>query len=181
VGRYLPNGTPDTSFGNGGSEITDFLGGEEFPRGLVVQSDGKILVAGTATGNNSRVVALSRYNVDGSPDSSFGQGGKVSVPAGPFDEVGGVALSADGKILVASMHTVLVVNGLDYSFSVTRFLPDGSLDRTFGSSGTVLRFSSTNGSGATGIAVAPGGMVWTGGFTSDLNGIALFVLTGDPG
>ena len=51
VGRFLPNGQLDTSFGGGGVTITDFqIGlGQDWARGLVIQPSGRIVLAGVAT------------------------------------------------------------------------------------------------------------------------------------
>src|ERR1051325_3583946 len=81
---------------------------------LALQPDGKIVVAGV-TGNYVRMhsdgvstssrlrgdMALARYSVDGSLDTSFGEGGKaVADFAGNDDSVYAIALQPDGKILL---------------------------------------------------------------------------------
>src|ERR1700687_4729567 len=73
-------GDLDLTFGTSGKVTTDFSGGDNQAAALALQPDGKIVVAGSAfnvvTGNND--FALARYNPDGSLDSSFGNGGKVT-------------------------------------------------------------------------------------------------------
>lgn len=66
--RYNDNGSLDTTFGEGGRIHTDFLNSRDVARAMVIQSDGKFVVAGSMSGN----FALARYNVDGSIDPSFG-------------------------------------------------------------------------------------------------------------
>src|ERR1051326_5430794 len=100
VARYNSDGTLDTTFGNRGRVRTDFPGLAAVASAVVIQSDGKIVVAGGAFplftfAGDFKVV---RYNSNGSLDNSFGDGGIVTTifPEGSyaFD----VALQADGKI-----------------------------------------------------------------------------------
>ena len=73
--RYLTDGTPDTSFGYGAAAPTDVYVGD---RGLLVQPNGKIIVAGQ---NEDEEACVSRFNKDGIIDSSF-HGTGVSCRAG---------------------------------------------------------------------------------------------------
>ena len=75
--RYLPDGELDPSFGIGGKVITHF-GGDDVAQGVVIQADGKIVVAGYSSNGSTSDFALARYNPDGSLDSSFGGEGKVT-------------------------------------------------------------------------------------------------------
>src|SRR5262249_9547165 len=84
VERYNANGTPDTSFGNNGSVVTDLTGQSDQPDAVAVQSDGKIVVGGdwvNASGVDD--FALVRYNANGTLDTTFGSGGKVLDVLGP--------------------------------------------------------------------------------------------------
>ncbi|MFP5265580.1 MAG: delta-60 repeat domain-containing protein [Blastocatellia bacterium] len=105
LARYNSNGDLDPSFGTGGKVRTNFrIRGDE-AHALAIQSDGKIVVAGsTGSGIDSgpRDFALARYNSDGSLDSSFGTGGKVTTDfLGSFDDANAIAIQNDGKIVVA--------------------------------------------------------------------------------
>jgi uncharacterized delta-60 repeat protein len=140
--RYNPDGTLDSSFGTGGEVTTDF-GLTDIARGVVIQPDGKIVVAGQTYGLFSVFgeFALARYNPDGSLDASFGNGGTVTSFFG--DEgcaANALALQADGKIVVVGEKTVSFVFGDDGSnldFAVARYNTDGSLDSSFGTGGVV--------------------------------------------
>src|SRR5713226_3901710 len=76
---FVPRGTEaaagdlDPNFGVGGKVTTDFFGGDDTGDVVAIQSDGKIVVAGTAfqpaTGPD---FALARYNTTGTLDSTFG-------------------------------------------------------------------------------------------------------------
>jgi uncharacterized delta-60 repeat protein len=150
VARYLSNGTLDGSFGSGGKATTDFAGLEDEATRVAIQPDGKIVVGGyasfimTAGNPPAKRVALARYLANGTPDSSFGVGGKatmyqVSVTA--FDGVtllcrhwytavvSGVedlALQPDGRILVA----MRAYDGFEY-MGIARFTTSGDPDITF--------------------------------------------------
>ena len=108
VTRYNTDGTLDITFGRGGKVRTDFPGLAAVPSSVVIQPNGKIVVAGGAFPlftflGDFKVV---RYNPNGSLDQSFGDGGIVTTtfPAGSyaFD----VALQPDGKIIAAGTFFV---------------------------------------------------------------------------
>jgi uncharacterized delta-60 repeat protein/uncharacterized repeat protein (TIGR01451 family) len=109
---------------------------------------------------------LARYNADGSLDASFGTGGKVTTDfgGGSFDEAHGVALQADGKIIVAGTSTSSVP-GSTLDFALARYNTDGILDSSFGTGGKV-----TTGFGgfdeAHGVAVQADGKIIAAGYSN---------------
>ena len=133
--RYRSNGELDTSFGEGGWVDTD-LGSFEFAHAVVVQPDGKIVVAGEADCPYATCFALVRYDADGSVDESFGNAGVVRTM---FSQCGcaiyDVALQPDGKIVAVGWRFRYGDNQDDDLFAVARYLPDGTLDRTFSRDG----------------------------------------------
>jgi uncharacterized delta-60 repeat protein len=140
LARYNLDGSLDTMFGNGGKVITDFGGYDDFASGLVLQSDGKIVVTGTSYNGSNNDFALARYNTDGSLDTSFDVDGKVTTDFGARgtygDEVINIGLQHDGKIIVlGQLDNSLVI----YSriIAVARYNADGTLDTTFDSDGKV--------------------------------------------
>jgi uncharacterized delta-60 repeat protein len=141
LARYTANGSLDASFGTGGKVTTDFFpGGSQYgARALVVQADGKPVIAGTAaTGGpgGAHGFALARFNPDGSLDPTFGTGGKVITEFAGGSEDGAAALVMQGGKLVAG-GTALNLQTLDLDFALARYNPDGSLDQSFGSGGRV--------------------------------------------
>ena len=104
VARFRnPSGTLDPAFASGGKTTIDFGGDQDEANAMAVQPDGKIVVAGT-TGNfmGKHKFALARLQPDGVLDTTFGTDGKVTLDLGDkFDSASGVALQADGKIVVA--------------------------------------------------------------------------------
>jgi uncharacterized delta-60 repeat protein len=133
--RYNADGSQDASFGNDGVVTTTISGGFAYANAAVLQPDGKIVVAGYYWPNGPRAFALLRYNPDGSLDPTFGTGGIVTTPVGGGDsEAYGVALQPDGKIVAGGVATDSNGN----SSALVRYLPDGSLDTTFGTDGVVV-------------------------------------------
>jgi uncharacterized delta-60 repeat protein len=101
--RYNADGTPDTGFNDDGVVITNFTPFDDSAADLAVQTDGRIVAAGSAGYNgSSSSFALARYNADGTLDTSFSGNGKVrtAFTDGP-NTLGGVALQVNEKIVVA--------------------------------------------------------------------------------
>ncbi len=140
--RFTRTGVLDDTFGINGEVITDF-GGIDSAKAVAIQSDGKIVVAGFGAGAQT---AVARYETDGSLDTSFGFGG---VLIGDSVRATGVAIQGDGKIVTIGG------GGLSNSWRLTRILPNGTLDSTFGFEGLVInRPSDFGGSFPSGIDVA---------------------------
>ncbi|RUT06030.1 hypothetical protein DSM106972_032360 [Dulcicalothrix desertica PCC 7102] len=125
LARYNVDGSLDNNFGNGGKVITNF--GEDFGYNVLVQSDGKIILAGFI-GNGNPDYVLVRYNADGSLDTTFGNSGKVNGTNGYV-----AALQSDGKILVGG--SVQIPNVAEFDLALARYNSDGSLDTSFGNGG----------------------------------------------
>src|SRR5207247_2453332 len=135
----LNAGDLDPTFGIGGKVLTDFMGPIAVTaKATAIQSDGKIIVAGSGGDASTFRSLLVRYNPDGNLDTSFGTGGRVSneffaASNGPTD----LALQQDGKIiLVGGGPGNPAIQGSS-TFAVARYNADGSLDNSFGSSGMV--------------------------------------------
>jgi uncharacterized delta-60 repeat protein len=151
VARFNASGNLDGDFDADGIITTDFFGGGDQAEGVVVQADGKIVVAGTVNaGSLNSSLGLVRYNpIDGSLDATFGPGGtdgNGKVTAGFFfgrEVAAGVALQPSGKIVVAASSIALGTS----DFMLMRFNgADGSVDGTFGSpilGGVVTDFGSS--------------------------------------
>ncbi|MBI5278479.1 MAG: hypothetical protein HY854_18715 [Burkholderiales bacterium] len=136
VARVDANGDLDTTFGGGDGIVTlSISSGDDFAEAVLVQPDGKIVVAGASAGDTK--FAVVRFNADGSLDSSFNGGSPVQVGAGATTNYAySVSLQADGNILVAGQ----ALNGSgDYDIGVVRILgTTGALDSTFNVAGRVL-------------------------------------------
>ncbi|WP_335945036.1 M10 family metallopeptidase C-terminal domain-containing protein [Pseudomonas sp. G166] len=119
--RLNPDGTLDSSFANGGSLALDV-----HADALVIQDDGKILLAGASGG----VATVIRLNADGSLDSDFGDQGQVrwGSESAPF-AVADMIVLADGKLLIGGSQGT---SADGYLAALVQLNPDGSLDHSFG-------------------------------------------------
>jgi uncharacterized delta-60 repeat protein len=155
--RYNPDGTPDNNIGNGGRVTTDFQNGNDGASVVVIQRDGKIVLAGFANSNGNSDVNLVRYNVDGTLDSTFANGGQFLADVfGGRDDVFGMALQLDGKIVVAG--SVGFGNGAG-DFAVARLNSNGTLDQSFGSGGKVTTDFFGGDDFASSVAIQPDGKI----------------------
>ena len=143
LARYNPDGSLDTSFGDGGLVSTAIGAEDDIGYAMALQDDGKIVMSGYSWAGSlaftDNVFAVVRYNADGSLDTSFGTGGKVTTPIGTHGNPGGpgsssVVLQDDGKIVVAGQ----ALDGGDIDFALVRYNTDGSLDTTFDGDGILL-------------------------------------------
>jgi len=141
VARLNADGSPDNSFGTGGKVTIDFKGKGDQPSCVIIQSDGKIVVAGYANVGsagtpNDTALALARLNANGSLDGTFGSKGRVTTALGNFrDTVSDIALQPDGKI-VAVGNTTSFGGGDD--FIAVRYTAAGVLDKTFDGDGLAV-------------------------------------------
>ena len=178
LARYNPNGSLDTTFGTGGKVTTDFYGsaGDERATAVAIQPDGKIVVAGTVNSDtqntNNYDFALARYNTDGSLDTSFGTGGKLTtnILDGQvrLDAAVSVVLQPDGKIVVGG-STSPSDTGVD--FALVRYNPNGSLDASFGTGGKVTTNFNGNPAVLSALVIQPDGKLVAAGtmFVGSIN------------
>jgi len=141
VVRYNTNGSLDTSFDTDGKVTTDFgTNKTDYGYEIVLQADGKIVVAGISNSGASWDFAVTRYNTNGSLDTSFDTDGKVTTDIGTnstdYGSMIGIAMQADGKIVVAC--------GDGFDFAVVRYNTNGSLDTSFDTDGKVTTDFGTN-------------------------------------
>ncbi len=142
VARYNTDGTLDTTFGIGGKVVVNF-GSHSFLRQLAIQSDGKLILAGEAL--TPAQFGLARLNSNGSLDSSFGTGGKLTVNPSSAKRGYGPgwsvaiqrvpAVTGEERIVVAGWSKEST--GDNTAWTIMRLKPNGALDTTFGTSGRV--------------------------------------------
>ena len=118
VARFTTSGSLDPTFGTNGVVITNLGPDNEQARGVAIDPDGKIVVAGQSTGNQQSDFAVVRYNSNGTPDAGFGTGGVVKTDfAGGDDKGAAVAVQPDGNVVVAGY----TVSGT-FKFGLARYL-----------------------------------------------------------
>ncbi len=170
LARYNSDGSLDMGFGTGGKVVTDF-GGDDGGRSAAVQKDGKIVAAvGRSSGLQGLLFSIVRYNSDGSLDSVFGSGGKVTTDFGGLDYSGSIVLQTGGKIVVAGTTSNPVPASY---FALARYNSDGSLDTGFGVGGkATTRFVGSAHSSAAAVQ-ADNKIVVAGGSGDYFSGFAL--------
>lgn len=157
-------GALDPSFGSGGIVATTLGSGGSQAGAVAVQPDGKILAGGETLVGSEEEFALARYGVDGTLDSSFGSGGKLTTAIGQSDLMYGLVLQPDGKIVAAGGS----YDGSAHDFALVRYNPDGSLDTSFGGGGKVVTPIAASGGGeAYAIALQTDGKLVVGGSSHD--------------
>jgi uncharacterized delta-60 repeat protein len=172
LARYNRNGSLDTSFGQGGKVTTAIGSGWGHALALVVQQDGRLVVAGAASDGSDYDLALLRYNANGTLDPSFGSGGLVTTEIGPgYDSANAIALRPGGKLVVAGQSW----NGSRYDLLLARYSPNGTLDPSFGSGGKATTAISSGDAVAKALAVQPDGKLVAAG-TSSNAGLQQFAL-----
>lgn len=155
-----PTGAPAFGFSNDGKRSLDFSG-DDFLSALVVQPDGKYLVAGQNVNLTGRDLFLARIHPNGTLDNSFGNQGKVVIDvSGKEDWPADMALQPDGKILISGSACF---NGAGCDFMLARFNKDGTLDAAFGENGYVLTDISGLEDRAYAMGLDPSGGVYVAG------------------
>jgi len=132
-------GDLDTSFSTDGILTTDVGpspgSNEDSGRAVVVDSTGRIVVAGYSYNGSNQDFTVLRYTSAGELDTSFSTDGIVTTAIGSSADHGyAVALDSAGRIIVAGRS----YNGSNYDFAVVRYNVDGSLDTSFSTDGIVL-------------------------------------------
>lgn len=159
LARYNPNGSLDRSFGISGQAASVAL-----PSAVAVQSDGKILVAGSIissliTTGNASGFGVVRFNTNGSIDTTYGTRGGATTGFGSLTLAGAfaVAIQSNGD-LVATGEAGTSGTQLRLSFALARYTTAGQLDTTFGTGGKV-----TTSFGSNGVALITGVVLQTDG------------------
>lgn len=165
VVRFNSDGSVDTTFGPVGSNgkvITPIGTGNDVASGVAVQSDSKIVVVGSADTAMATPInfAVVRYNADGTTDSGFGTGGKVTTSIqSNDDEAYDLAIQSDGRIVVAGATCV----ALGCDFGLARYNTNGTLDASFGTGGKVITAVRSGNDVANAVVIAPDGKIVAAG------------------
>ncbi len=162
--RYLTNGTVDTTFNHTGLVMCNAGNTYNYGKAMQVLPDGKVVLAGTGTfsvgGSN---FVLARYNTDGSFDTTFGQGGIVTLDYdGDEEDALALALLPNGKLAIAGYATI----GSEIDMETVRLNSDGSIDSAFGLNGKITTDVHGEIDIARAIAVQPDGKIVLAGHSS---------------
>jgi uncharacterized delta-60 repeat protein len=134
--RFNPDGMLDNTFGDNGKVSTAIGTESDVAYAVAIQLDGKIVAAGQSNLSPGSRFALVRYLANGNLDNTFsGDGMLLTSISGGGDYAFSTAVQADGKILAGGAVTGSNSNS---DFALARYLPDGSLDASFGTNGVSL-------------------------------------------
>jgi uncharacterized delta-60 repeat protein len=163
LARLGADGTLDRTFGRLGRQRLRLVTRRDFAEDAALLPDGRILAAGLSVDTSFTLagVTLAQLTPSGGLDPSFGTDGVSSVAPDPlaFNHVWRIALQADGKIVAAGD-----ISGVNDPPDVllARFLPDGSLDPSFGTGGVVRTVVSSQDE-AFAVALQPDGNIVVAG------------------
>ena len=153
IWRYNPDGTLDTSFGGGDGIVTQHNtaggNGDEIGNALIIDPSGKILVTGYSQNISHLDMAIWRFHLDGSLDTSFNSpwGYALHNAAGGAigNDVGNaITIGSSGRILVTGYS----FNSLNYDMVIWQYTAEGRLDTSFGSGkGYVVHNNAAGGNG----------------------------------
>lgn len=178
LARYNSDGSLDLEFGLGGIVVLPIGSGDDIAHAVAVQTDGSILIAGSASGTTGKVAAIARILQDGSPDNSFGYEGVAFTESGRDTAVNDLVIQEDGSILVTGEYS----DRDGTTLLLMRFLENGEPDLDFGLDGAAetATIYSTETAGTT-IALQESGAILIGGSSGSGNSqdIALFRFLSD--
>ena len=162
--RHSASGALDTGFGIGGKlniNAAATANGNSEAKAVLVQPDGKILVAGYAFGPGHSEFLLMRLNTDGSPDASFGTGGITRTALGTSEDIANAMVrQPDGRIVLAGSTYAA---GGQRDFGLARYTSAGVLDPAFGVGGVVSTAVGTSDDYAYSLVLMPWGRLVAGG------------------
>ncbi len=162
--KLKATGDIDESFGDRGLATADFFGQSDFGSSIAIQTDGKILVAGTAQDGDLKF-AIARFNTDGTLDTDYSTDGKQTVEFtnGQDNEAREVKIDTSGKAVLAGYE----FNGNDRDFAIARLTTQGNLDTTFNGNGKVSTdFGDNLDDEAFSLVIHSTGLITAGGFAT---------------
>ncbi len=140
--RYLENGQLDPSFGEDGMVTIDISNTDDHASHLLIQEDGKLVVSGYTSNGTDNDFALLRFHQNGDPDLTLGNGGIVVTDLLGTEGKGGTVLQLEnGNYLQGGMvksESPCTQGVFTYDFALLQYLENGFLDTSFGSNGFVL-------------------------------------------
>lgn len=132
IARFNSDGSLDLTFNSIGFDLVDFGFNTDIAYGVAIQSDGKIVVVGSASNGTNEDFVLLRYNTDGTLDLGFDTDGIVITTFGSSYEMAyDVVIQSDGKIIAAGAG----YPDTTFNFAAARYNTDGSLDASFDGDG----------------------------------------------
>lgn len=127
IGRLLPTGFPDNTFGTNGKASFNFINGDDFIRTMIILSDNKILLGGSITNaTTGQNFLIARIDTNGTKDLTFNTTGfytKSISTANNDDEGNGMAIMNDGRIVMCGTTVISSAVNEDVAFMRIKPLP----------------------------------------------------------
>lgn len=166
--RYNTNGSLDNTFGTGGKVTTSIGALEDKAYSVVIENNGKIVIAGQTDNGIETDFLLVRYNSDGTLDNNFGTNGITTTSIGIDEEkANSLAIQNDGKfVIVGTTNT----SSSKSSIAVMRYDTSGVLDNNFGNNGIVTTTIGNFSNRAESVIIQSDGKILVGGsFENTIN------------
>ena len=156
IARFNADGSVDNTFGFGGFNAMDFLGGPDYAWAIALAPDGRIIVAGTVFNGARSVFGVACFNSNGTANTAFDLDGKqlYEFSVGPAHSATSVVIQGGTRIIVGG--------NVGADWGLVAFTMTGALDNTFGSSGRVTRNLGGN-DYLNALALGPDGMIYGAG------------------
>lgn len=172
VARFNDDGSPDMSFSDDGMQRTKFSADPRGPTSVAVQLNGKVVI-GWSVGSETTDFGLARFKSDGTLDTTFSGDGKVRTSFLANNELYGLGLQADGKIVAAG--AAAGPSGGD--FALARYKLGGGLDPTFSKDGKLRTdFNGGEDDEARALLIQPNGRIVLAGFGAGFGSSSVFAL-----
>jgi len=153
------SGDLDTSFSGDGRVTTNFglaPGRADYLSGIAIQSNGKIVAVGSSSGD----FAVTRYNVNGSLDTTFSGDGRVITNFGGWENANDVIMQSDGKIVVSGQKCPDAACDV----ALARYNANGMLDTTFSGDGKQTTDAGGDNGSEGGLAIQSDGKIVMAGY-----------------
>jgi len=158
------SGNPDSTFATNGKlyiNISPISNSTDFANTVALQTDGKVLIAGSTWTGSTKNFALARCNSDGTLDNTFNQSGIVTTEVGISSVIHSIAIQPNNKIIAVGCSESNQNDG----FLLVRYNCDGSLDSSFGINGIVRTQISGVEEGARTAKIQGDGKIIVGGYS----------------
>ncbi|MXN91620.1 T9SS type A sorting domain-containing protein [Flavobacterium sp. Sd200] len=173
--RFTSTGEIDSTFGTNGIVTVDIASHNDMAYDMIIQPDGKIVVAGESNGSNDDF-SIVRLTTNGVLDTSFSGDGKLLIPFGISSDYGrSIALQPDGKILFGGSTQM----GSYQDIAIARINTDGTLDTSFSSDGKI-NIPILNGVYINDIALQSTGKILASGYSSTYHIMVARIMGANP-
>ncbi len=156
VAKFKPNGTPDTTFANGGVKIIKSSGKDITINAIAIDSNGKLVIGGSF--DNDAIVA--RLKSDGNVDMGFGLSPGTIFGGTHSDIINDIAIEDNGDI-IAIGSTELTATTLE--IMVAKLNSSGGFVNSFGTSGVMIIPDSAHSNEGTSVALDSNGDIFVTG------------------